>query len=344
MDVQGVHFPLYINQGDSALLNLKFSPTEEQVYSGTLRLITNDPGQQVVDIPLSGEGVSSGSSGTLELKVNDVIVDFANIVIDTYEPLEGVKAGVYQGSNLISGQQFTNQQGISVFTGLNPGSYRINLFKGADPAEEDIDCSRNVNITLGPGYNSLELTLADSLFHYQAWLSDTLKHIKETGDPLVPVLNYSGIMNSVDDQTDTWAADFDPQRLESIARLLLVESMVRDLFEEGYQLGDEMFKDFGELMAFVFYSNDFSSRLLELIISIAKACFGEGGQEAIQELIQMLAEEIIKKEVLERVTESVMLAGSEIGFPGDTILMEAWQRVWSEYSTGWNFERRSGAT
>ncbi|HOO98020.1 MAG TPA: T9SS type A sorting domain-containing protein [Bacteroidales bacterium] len=338
LDVQGVHFPLYINPGDSALLNLKFYPTEEKEYSGNLRLVTNDPEQQLIDIPVSGEGVSSGSSGTLELKVKDVIVDFANIEINTYQPLEGVRAGVYQGTNLISGQQFTNQQGISVFAGLNPGSYSINLFKGAEPADEDIDCSRNVNITLGPGYNSLELTLADSLFHYQTWLSDTLKHIKETDDLLVPVLNYSGVMNSVDDQVDTWAADFDSQRLESIARFLLVESMVKDLFDEGYQLGDEMFKDFGELMAFVFYSNDFSSRIMELIISITKACFGEGGQEALQELIQMLAEEIIKKEVLERVTESVMLAGSEIGFPGDTILMEAWQRVWSEYSTGWNFQ------
>lgn len=337
IELQGPGLPAYINPGDSIHFTLKFSPVEEQVYTENLRFVTNDPERPVIDIPVTGSGVASGSSSTLEILVKDMYVDFDYMLIDHDDPLGEVLVGLYQDNTLVTGQQLTNNQGQTILTELSPGSYKVSLFKGYEAIGEDIDCSRSLTINLGPGYNSHSLTLADSLFHYQTWLSNILRQVKETDNELVPYLNYSEVMDHVNSQMNLWAGDFDPQLTESLARLVLVETMVYDLFEEGYNLGNEMFKDFGELISFVFYSNDWSTRILDFLIAIVESFFeGQGAQELFQELMQIFMEEIVKKEIYERVTEAVMLAGTEVGFPGDELLMEAWQRVWSEYASGWN--------
>lgn len=338
LELKGSSFPAYIQPGDSLKLTLKFSPEAELTYVENLRFATNDPDHQIVDIPVYGTGVASGSSATLELLVKDIYVRFDYLLIDQNDPLEGVEVHLYINNSPATGIQLTSNEGITVFTELATGNYRVNLFKAAEHPDDDIDCSMNHSLMLGPGYNSIELNLADSLFHYQTWLSNKLRKIRETDNEFVPYLNYSDVMDQVSAQMNIWAGDFDPQMTESIARLLLVENMVYDLFEEGYGLGSEMFMDFGELIAFVFYSNDWATRILDFILSFIKAIFeGQGASAVLQEIAQMLMEEIIKQEIYSRVSESIMLAGAKAGFPGDGILMDAWQEVWSEYSYGWNF-------
>ncbi|MBN1132453.1 MAG: T9SS type A sorting domain-containing protein [Bacteroidales bacterium] len=334
--LEGSSFPAYVQPGDSLELALRFTPAGEVTYTENLRLITNDPGNQLVDIPVTGIGITTGTSSILELHVKDTYVDFTYMEINEEDPLEGVEAGLFRNSTPMAVKQFTNSKGIVLFAGLSPGSCEVQLFKAADQGGGDIDCSRTHSFTLGPGYNSLTLTLADSLFRYQVWLSDTLRQIRETESDLVPYLNYSDAMDAVSEHINLRAGDFHEQHAESLARLMLVEYMVCDLFNEGYRLGSEMFYNFGDLISFVVYSNDWMTSLLDILLGMVQSAMGMGGaQEVFQELMQITVQELIKVEIYNRVTEAVAMAGAEVGPPGDIILMNAWEEVWSEYATGW---------
>lgn len=337
LNLEGPGLPAFIQPGDSVGFTLEYHPSGEESISENLRFVSNDPVNPVVDIPVFGSGVTTGTSSTLTLNIKNIYADFDNLVIDEDDPLKNVEVTLHQAGQLTAGAQFTNAEGNTAFDGLSPGTYQIKLLKAADGEDTDMDCSRIEEITLGPGHNSVQLELADSLFHYQVWLKNKLQKIRETDNLMVRYLNYSNAMNKVSRELAPHAEDFDPEYTESLARLLLVEYMVSDLFEEGYQLGDEMFKDFGELIAFIFYSNDWAARILDLFLTLVQAIFEANASDLFQEIMQMLLEELIKNEVHDLVSESLMLVGGEIGPPADDILLEAWRNVWKAYSSGWNF-------
>ncbi len=337
LSLEGQGLPAFIQPGDSLGFTLVYHPAGEESITENLRFVSNDPVSPVLDIPVSGSGVSTGTTSALALNIKDIYADFDNLVINEEDPLENVEVTLRQSGQLAAGAQFTDAEGNAAFSDLSPGTYQIKLLKVADGEDTDMDCSRTEEITLGPGHNSVQLGLADSLFHYQVWLKNKLNKIRETDNFLVPYLNYSGAMNKVSTALAPHAEDFDPDYTESLARLLLVEYMVHDLFEEGYQLGDEMFKDFGELIAFIFYSNDWAARILDLFLTLVQAIFEANASDLFQEIMQMLLEELIKNEVHDLVSESLMLVGGEIGPPADDILLEAWRNVWKAYSSGWNF-------
>lgn len=335
--LKGPTFPAYVSPGDSLQFEVKFTPAETESYSDILTFATNDKVAPLLEIPVSGTGVSTGLSSVLELSVKDVYADFTNMLIDQDDPLEGVAVSLFQGNVQLGSTQISDHEGLALFDALTPGIYTVRLTKDADQADTDMDCSREELITLGPGYNSMEFCLADSLFHYQVWLKNKLKNLRETGNFITPTLNYSGAMNKVSSELSPHAADFDPEYTECLVRLLLVEYMVHDLFEEGYALGDEMFKDFGELIAFIFYSNDWAARILDMLLTLIQAIFQGNASDLFQEIMQMLMEELIKNEIYHGVSESLMMVGGEIGPPADDVLLEAWHQVWRAYSSGWNF-------
>jgi len=338
LSLTGASFPVFIQPGDSLILYLEFAPPAQQSYTENLRLITNDPVHPAPDIPVTGTGIGSGTQATLELFVKNCYVDLNYKVIDSNDPLAEVKAGLYRGGSLVASEQFTDNTGSTVFTGLETGAYTMKLLCEADPAGKDIDCRMEQSITLGPGYNSIEKILPDSLFHYQSWLSDTLSALRLTGNDLAPVLGYEEAMQQVDALMQQEASDINYMHTEALARMILTEHMVRDMFEEGHGLGKEMFKDFGELIAFVFYSNDWATRLLDLLVSLVKAAFMQGGaDEVFKEICEIIENELIKDAIYDQINEQVAMVASQVGYPASEAIIFAWLEVWNTYSSGWNF-------
>ena len=99
--LEGSSFPAYVQPGDSLKLTLKFSPEAELAYVENLRFATNDPEHQIVDIPVTGTGITTGTSSILELHVKDTYVDFTYMEINEKDPLEGAEVGLYRNLSLI---------------------------------------------------------------------------------------------------------------------------------------------------------------------------------------------------------------------------------------------------
>ncbi|MBN2166802.1 MAG: hypothetical protein JW717_11045 [Marinilabiliaceae bacterium] len=319
------------------MLSITFTPGEELSYTENIQFNTNDQENTFVNINITGTGINSGTSSFIELFIKDTYVDFTNMRISKDDPLDDVEVELYFNNALVCGKQITGDDGFVTFTGLTPGYFEVHLFKAANNSDNDIDCFRKHSFSIGAGCNTVELTLADSLFHYQVWLSDTLRHLKETNYESNPYLNYSGTMDNIMEYVSILSCDYHERYIERLSRLMLVEHMIRDLFGEGYLLGDEMFKDFGDLISYVNYSNNIVSSLIEMLTNAIQNSLegSSGAQELFMDLMQLVVKEIIKVEIYERVTEAVSLVGAEVGYPADEILMRAWKDIWYKYSEGW---------
>ncbi len=330
----------FIQAGDSLKINVRFTPTLEQAYSEVLKLITNDQNYPIIDITFMGTGISSGTMASLNVQVNDVFVDMDYLIINKETPLPGAKVVLYQNSQAITSTSSANQNGLVAFDNLSPGSYEVRISRMLMLNQEETLLASRETIEIGPGANSHLMILPDSLYQYKYQLLEELNEIKEADYLLTgEYFSYENVESKVDIKFKEWATDYDPLRTESLARLILVETMVKDLFDEGLYVSNEMFADFGNLIGFIFYMDDWGTSIIEFIKialeSLASSVGGGGAaaQELFKELCDIIEKELIKRSILLSITEAVQLIGSELPHPADLILNEAWKEVKNEYSS-----------
>ncbi|MCD6596788.1 MAG: hypothetical protein J7L04_03825, partial [Bacteroidales bacterium] len=320
---------VFIQVGDSLKINVRFTPTLEQAYSEVLKLITNDPIYPIIDIIFMGTGVSSGTTSSLNVQVNDVFVDMDYLIINEETPLPGAEVVLYKNSQVIEGSLSANYEGRVFFDNLSPGFYEVKISKTLMLNQEETLLTSSEIIEIGPGANTHLMLLPDSLYQYKYQLLEELNEIKEADYLLTgEYFSYENVESKVDAKFKEWATEYDPVRTESLARLILVETMVKDLFDEGLYVSNEMFTDFGNLIGFIFYSDDWGVSFITLIKATIKLFFEGGAASAARDLFELLLDrlkmELIKQAILESITEAVQLIGSELSHAADIIINEAW--------------------
>ncbi len=331
---------VFIQVGDSLKINVRFTPTLEQAYSEVLKLITNDPIYPIIEITFMGTGISSGTTASLNVQVNDVFVDMDYLIINEETPLAGAEVVLYKNSQIIEGSLSVNYEGRVSFDNLSPGFYEVRISKMLMLNQEETLLASSEIIEIGPGANTHLMILPDSLYQYKYQLLEELNEIKEADYLLTgEYFTYENVESKVDARFKEWATDYDPQRTESLARLILVETMVKDLFDEGLYVSNEMFADFGNLIGFIYYMDDWGMSLIEFfkaaIKSLLAAAGGgsSGAQDLFEELLEILKKELIKRHIILSITEAIQLIGSELPHPADIIINEAWKEVKREYSS-----------
>ena len=331
---------VFIQVGDSLKINVRFTPTLEQAYSEVLKLITNDPIYPTIDITFVGTGVSSGTTASLNVQVNDVFVDMDYLIINKETPLSGAGVVLYKNSQIIEGSLSTNYEGQLSFENLSPGFYEVKISKMLMLYQEETLLASSETIEIGPGANTHLMLLPDSLYQYKYQLLEELNEIKDADYLLTgEYFSYENVESKVDAKFKEWAIDYDPQRTESLARLILVETMVKDLFDEGLYVSNEMFADFGNLIGFIFYMDDWGMSIIEFFKAAIKSLLAtagggsSGARDLFEELLEILKKELIKRHILLSITEAVQLIGSELPRPADIIINEAWKEVKKEYSS-----------
>jgi len=284
--------------------------------------------------------VCSGTTSSLNVQVNDVFVDMDYLLINKETPLPGTAVVLYKNSQVIEGSLSANYEGRVFFDNLSPGFYEVKISKTLMLNQEETLLASSEIIEIGPGANTHLMVLPDSLYQYKYQLLEELNEIKEVDYLLTgEYFTYENVESKVDAKFKEWATDYDPQRTESLARLILVETMVKDLFDEGLVVSNEMFADFGNLIGFIFYSDDWGVSFIELAKAAIKAFFSSvgGGASAAKDLfllfLDKLKDEIIKQEIFDCVTAAVQLIGSELPHAADIIINEAWKEVKREYSS-----------
>jgi hypothetical protein len=331
---------LFIPVNGSAKINVRFTPQAEQNYSDILQLITNDPAFPVFNIQFSGTGVSSGTNSSITVQINDIIADLKNLAINKDERLQGVEVRLFQNNEAVTNMLTTNAEGLVSFNGLTPGFYVLKTSKMVPHTQNEVLLSVQEEFEIGPGKNTRLSHLPDSLYKYKFLLIEELNQIEASNSIFTgEYFTYQQVETNVETLLKNWAADYDSQKTEVLARLLLTEMLVKDLFEQGMNVSNEMFCDFGDLIGFIFYSNDWSMTLIELIKAALEliSSLAEGGSTAarkiLMELLDILIKELIKQEILASVTESVELVGAKLGHPADIILIDGWRELKNNYSS-----------
>jgi hypothetical protein len=331
---------LFIPVNDSAKISVRFSPQAEQNYSDILQLITNDPAFPVFNIQFSGTGVYSGTNASISVQINDIIADLKNLTINKDERLQGVEVRLFQNNEAVTNMLITDAEGLVTIDNLTPGFYELKFSKKVTHTQNELQLSVQEEFEIGPGKNTRLSHIPDSLYKYKFLLIEELNQIEASNSMFTgEYFTYQEVETNVETLLRSWATDYDSQKTEVLARLLLTEMLVRDLFEQGMNVSNEMFYDFGDLIGFIFYSNDWSMTLIELIKAAAEliSSLAEGGSTAarkiLMELLDILIKELIKQEILASVTESVELIGAKLGHPADIILMDGWRELKNNYSS-----------
>lgn len=338
--IVNMHETAIIPAGDSLEIVIRFTPTLEQNYSIVLQPTTNDPKYPIFNINFTGTGVASGTTASLYVQVNDVFADMDYLIINKENPLDGAKVEIFQNNQAMAGSVTTKEAGLARFGNLSPGFYEIRISKTLMLNQEPTLLANHETIEIGPGINSHLIILPDSLYQYKYQLLEELNKIGEADYLLTgEYFSYKHIELRVDAKFKEWATDYNPMMTESLARLILVETMVKDLFGEGIYVSNEMFADFGNLIGYIFYMDDWGMSLVEFLEAAIKAFASiiEGGStgatDLFNELVNILKEELIKRSILLSITEAVELVGAELPPPADWILMDGWKEVKAKYSS-----------
>jgi hypothetical protein len=124
--MSGVTFPVKINAGQSATLNVQFDPTVTGSATGQLTITSNSSTNGTAVVSLSGTGTtSSTSTGTPTLSINPTNVSFGNVLLNTpsTQAITLTSTGtsaVTVSAATISGTGFT-MSGITLPVTLNTG-------------------------------------------------------------------------------------------------------------------------------------------------------------------------------------------------------------------------------
>ncbi|MEJ2050533.1 MAG: SpaA isopeptide-forming pilin-related protein, partial [Calditrichota bacterium] len=325
--------PFTIPPGDSAAVTIRFSPAAAQACQADLAIHSNDSATPVATVSLTGHGVSTGNAGDLSVEVTDVFFEDAYGTLNHEIPLDGAEVSLYQGQNIIAGPVETDKNGQAAFSAVPTGEYTLKI--SDQITLQDGVTGKTLNkhrdITIGPGANSYSMAVPESLVVQTYASVHALTHL-ETNKFSIPYTftfekSEAGVLNTL----DTWNEDLDDEVELYISRLLLTESMVNELFNDGFSIGIEATHDLGDLISFIFFSDEWVKKLIKILIDLIKAMEPGGSQSMLNDLLQMLFEEALKYAVLQMVTDGVEMAAAEVPSPGEEMINAIWRDVREEY-------------
>ena len=331
-------FPFTILPGEKDSLAIRFTPDAEETYLDTLFLYTNDSSQTKVKVALSGEGTNSGTSGELQVKVQDIYISHAYMILKHDLPLKDARVELYRDSHLAYGPVITDAAGMAVFQDVDTGRYQLKLVSPVTiPGDEPgttltHDAGFSVMIGVGPGINTQTYLFPDSLLTEKYRDIYDLTHIRKGSGESEHTFHYPA-ESDVLSLLDTWRGELPPETDEALSRLILAEKMVNEMFEGGYSIGNEFFNDIGELINIVYYSDSWGVAMWKWAFDAIDAIFTHDVQPLMKDMLIQVLKEFLKSMIMDLVTDGIHHITAELGQPGETIFNSAWELVRSNYSS-----------
>ena len=233
--------PLYILPQDTGFITVRFQPALEQSYSTALNIQSNDTLTPSVSVGLQGQGTASGTTGDLQLAVKNRYIKQEHGIFGDDLPLPDAQVSLFRNSQLIAGPSLTGQNGSVTFNNIPTGDLDLKIERSITVPDQALPepVILNKTITLGPGLNSLTVVFPESLIVYKYRLIHELQNIPTDGFGIPFTFSYQDSENRVKDLLHTWNPNLPEDTAENLARLILVEQMIQELFNDGYSIGKE---------------------------------------------------------------------------------------------------------
>ena len=322
---------------DSTFLEIRFDPDVVAGFNDAMLVYSDDVYNPVDTVKVIGNGVDNNASGSLKVIVNDVYFSEEYLALINTNPAEGVSINLYKNNVKVAGPVQTDVYGFCQLSDLEQGSYLLKASKGVSEPNGTIhEVTVNKNLEIGPSVNSFSLSFPDSLLRFKFKLMHDLKHISPESYGHLSNYNYVGDFSygnslmSIYELLDSWMPYMTDQKAQSLARLILVEQFTYDLFEDGTLVGSDMMNCLGDLIAYIYYSDEWGQDLLKLLKAIATLPAG-GAQELYDLLLQILIRELIKITVIENINMTVKFAAAKVGNPAGRAILDGWKIVKNNY-------------
>lgn len=335
--------PLDVFPGEERTFGVRFTPPSEGSFSDDLTVYSNDPDAGQTTITVQGEGGSAGNTGTLALTAWNIYMDTDNGILKQDVPLDGASISLYQNGTRKYGPIQTNHQGEITLDGIIPGTYDVHCSAEIElPGEIRKPLRNTASQSIQTGINSLEMALPESLMVQKYDLMYKLNHLDTQAFSKWYTFSYSRSEASMAELLNDWHDDLPADISPNLARMILTESMVLDLFKSGFGVGKEAVNDMSDLIGFLYYSDSWSQQLATIIGLLLKAMKPGGSRDMMMQILEMILQEAIKISVLQMATDGVQQAAALVPQPGEDVIVAAWKDVRKEYC-GWpNFSFSGG--
>lgn len=329
--------PKTILPWDSTFIDIRFDPDVVATYNDAILIHSDDIYHPVDTVKVKGNGVDNSATGTLKVKVNDIYFSEEYLALIKTNPAEGVSVSLYQNNIKIAGPATTNINGLTQLAEVEQGHYLIKASKNIyEPNGTPHEVVVHQNIEIGPAVNSVSLSFPDSLLTYKYKLMHDLKHISPeayghlSNHNYVGDFSYKNSLSGIYDLLDNWNQFMTDQKAQSLARLILTEQYTYDLFGDGTLAGSDMMNCFGDLIAYIYYSDEWGQDLLKLLKAIATLPAG-GARDLYDLLLQILIRELIKLAVIQNVNMTINFVAAKVGNPADRAILDGWKIVKNNY-------------
>ncbi|MBN2365622.1 MAG: T9SS C-terminal target domain-containing protein [Calditrichaeota bacterium] len=324
--------PIYIQPTDTAYMGIRFQPEAEQTYQITLQVHSNDTLNSPAPVNLTGQGTSSGNTGDLNLHVRNGYYDQTNGYLKSDIPWSGGQVNIYQNSQLVSGPHTTPADGILNLSSLPVGNLQFRLEKDFNlpdgTGQEHI--TMNSSLELGPGSNSHTLVFPESLMVYKYELIHALTHIENDFFGVPANYSYGNSEDKIKAVLQSWNSNLPDDVAENLARLILVEKMVHDMFGVAEGAGNELMQDLGDLIGFIFYAESWGASIIQLLLAVIQS-IGNPSQ-FMYELLYFFIDEVIKAAIMQGVGFAIDQMAALVPPPGPELIKTGWRQVKSQYS------------
>jgi hypothetical protein len=332
--------PITVLPNEKDSISIRFKPPLNTTYIDTLFIYSNDSLQTKTKITLQGTGTSSGTTGSIQINVNNIYIDHQYQLLKYDIPLKNAKISLYQNSQLVYGPATTNSAGLVYFSDINTGNYDLKIIKpvkihGSEPGSTILD-SLGITTTLdiGPGANSKTILLPDSLIVEKYQDIYNLTHINKTSWNDHYIFSYPS-EDAVHSLLDTWKPDLPLDTKSGVSRLIVAEGLTYQMFDGGYSIGKEFMSDIGELVNLVKYSENWGTSIFEIIRDIIVGLATGDPLAIIKDILMEVLQEFLQNMLLNLITDGVHQVTAEIGPPGENIVNTAWDVIKDNYS-GWS--------
>jgi len=335
--------PAIILPQDSTFITVRFTPAAAQQYSRTLTVSSNDTAHPEEQIPLTGSGTASGTSGTLSVTTYDCTYDSATGNLKSDQPLAGASISLYHYGNLVAGPAMTGASGQATLADVPVGDYDLRISKIVTiPYSTTNDTlSQRRTVTIGPGVTSTTLIYPAGIVLQKYASVYRMRNI-----PLNFFMDttYHASYPSEDDVENLlqlWGQNLPANTAPSAARLLLAEDMMHTMFYNGAHSYREFVSDIGELINMLFYSDGWLNSLLKvlkLMWDLLKAIMtGDiaGIFDLLEPFLKYMIMGLMDDAVSQAASELPCVTVPEVGNKlclKEEVVMPAWHAVKSNYS------------
>ncbi|MCD6250521.1 MAG: hypothetical protein J7J98_09350 [candidate division Zixibacteria bacterium] len=339
--VTNPYWPWSIYPGITDSLTVRFTPPDTGTYYDTLQVNSNDSTQLWVDIPLQGSSTASADQGDLSVHVNNSYADMEYCNLVEIAPLTGARVGLYQGGVLQYGLATTGGSGSASIAGVDIGTYQLRVFstfnRSGVPYLDTVGVTRS--ITIETGFNNAEFVVPDSLVKQAHAWANTLDTLVEDISWLDSVSGETPIVYSYQSAADIRDLVLANQGnvsegfRQSLARLVLAEKLVEEIFASGEYMAGHVINGISELINFLFYSDTWFDSLLEILEFLWHLFVDKCA--ALMDIVMMFAKTILVALLdvaVDQIASTLPCTDNGV-ICGKDIVMVAWQTVKEQYSS-----------